>query len=129
MDYKSKYLKYKTKYENLKKMQNTQNGGSYIMSNEDAENPSNFKNVDIFDTLPGVTVKKIFNNELPQEEVNKILVTAILTASNGCKNLGDELGPIIAPKYIDNNRKTTFKAQNPNLYKVIFGDEEEHKEP
>lgn len=120
MDYKQKYLKYKQKYEMLKKQQR---GGSYVMEDSVAENPSQFKNADVFDTLNGETTKKIFDNELDQTQVNKLLVTAILTLNNKINYLTDELNPILSSKYATDAQKESFKFSNPKLYEVIFSEE------
>ena len=77
--YKAKYVKYKIKYLNLR--QKMQKGGhyGYVLSNP---NFLIFKNVDLRDTLNDPAMKAILDNTMPQAEVNKHLLTAIITVDN-----------------------------------------------
>lgn len=108
-------MDYKQKYEMLKKQQRGGYLASYIMDDSMVENPSEFKNADLLDTVTGDITKKIFDNEfddeLNQNKVNKFLVTAILTLNNKINNLQAELSPIL----------------NPKLYEVIFSEEKKEE--
>ena len=79
MLYKDKYLKYKNKYLNLKKK--LQQGGDYgyVLDNQDI---TQFKNVDLRDTLNEPAMKALLDGSMPQQDVNKHLLTAIITVDN-----------------------------------------------
>ena len=83
MDYKNKYLKYKNKYLTLKKLQN---GGSYgYVMDSNITDLSQFKNVDLRDTLNQPALKDLLDESMPQPDVNKHLLTATVTIFNRIK--------------------------------------------
>lgn len=77
--FKNKYLKYKSKYLNLK--MKIQQGGNYgyVLDNKDIYQ---FKNVDLRDTLNYPAMDALLNGTMPQQDVNKHLLTAIITVDN-----------------------------------------------
>ena len=61
---------------------NTQNGSGYVMENSDI---TKFVNIDLKDTLNEPSVKQILNNTMTQLNVNKHLLTALVTVCNRIK--------------------------------------------
>ena len=83
MDYKNKYLKYKNKYLTLKQLQN---GGSYgYVMGPEIKDITEFKNVDVRDTLNEPAIAALLNGTMPQLDVNKHLLTATVTIFNRIK--------------------------------------------
>ena len=68
---------------NLVKYVKSQNGGSYgyVMGTE-IKDISQFKNVDVRDTLNQTALAAILDGSMPQPDVNKHLLTAIVTVNN-----------------------------------------------
>jgi hypothetical protein len=76
-NFKDKYLKYKKKYLDLQSK--SQKGGGYILENEDIRQ---FTNIDLRNTLNEESMSSILNNTMPQTDINKHLLTAIVTVYN-----------------------------------------------
>ena len=75
--FQNKYLKYKNKYLNLK--MKIQFGQGYILDNQDIRK---FTNIDLRDTLNIPSVEEILNGTMSQANINKHLLTAIVTVNN-----------------------------------------------
>tara|TARA_A100001015_G_C14884515_1_gene669788 strand:+ start:820 stop:1080 length:261 start_codon:yes stop_codon:yes gene_type:complete len=80
--YKQKYLKYKKKYLDLKKSRH-QKGGGYVLDDPEI---NNFTNIDLRDTLNTPATQGILDGTMAQQDVNKHLLTAIVTVDNRLKN-------------------------------------------
>ena len=109
MLYKDKYLKYKNKYLNLKKK--LQQGGDYgyVLDNQDI---TQFKNVDLRDTLNEPAMKALLDGSMPQQDVNKHLLTAIITVDNRIQYRVDQSKTQQGGDYgyvLDNQDITQFK--------------------
>jgi hypothetical protein len=76
-NFKDKYLKYKKKYLDLQSK--SQKGGGYVLENKDIRQ---FTNIDLRDTLNEESMSSILNNTMPQTDINKHLLTAIVTVYN-----------------------------------------------
>tara|TARA_B100001248_G_C27391832_1_gene462856 strand:- start:1503 stop:2213 length:711 start_codon:yes stop_codon:yes gene_type:complete len=66
---------------NLVKDVKFQTGGGFVMGSE-IKDISEFKNVDVRDTLNQPALAAILNDSMPQPDVNKHLLTAIVTVNN-----------------------------------------------
>ena len=80
-NFKDKYLKYKKKYLDLQSK--SQKGGGHVLINADIRQ---FENTDLRDTLNKESVSSILNNTMPQTDINKHLLTAIITVYNIVNN-------------------------------------------
>ena len=85
--FQNKYLKYKNKYLNLK--MKIQFGQGYILDNQDIRK---FTNIDLRDTLNIPSVEEILNGTMSQANINKHLLTAIITVNNYIDNQRRQIG-------------------------------------
>ena len=56
----------------------------YVLTNNSSD-IRNFNNLDLFDTLNGPATRAILNESMPQQHINKHLLTAIITVNNKLK--------------------------------------------
>ena len=85
--FQNKYLKYKNKYLNLKTK--IQLGKGFLLDNSDIRK---FTNIDLRDTLNIPSVEEILNGTMSQANINKHLLTAIITVNNYIDNQRRQIG-------------------------------------
>ena len=68
-------MSYKDKYLNLKNQQSL----GYVLENSDIRN---FNNMDLYDTFGSTEAEDILNNTMTQNDINKHLLTGILSVNN-----------------------------------------------